>query len=133
MGCVDKIGVSRTQFPREFVQCVVSNEDAVRDVERAVVCVELFDGGVPTGWIALPEDLLKVSIDKFSNSLSRSHIRVILRRGVSLSDAFGDAKRTAVLFHSASASSQLGSRRRLYRLRVAERFLDKCCRVCSLD
>jgi hypothetical protein len=79
----------------------VSNEDAVRDVERAVVCVELFDGGVPTGWIALPEDLLKVSIDKFSNSLSRSHIRVILRRGVSLSDAFGDAKRTAVLFHSA--------------------------------
>jgi len=42
---------------------------------------------VPTGWIALPEDLLKVSIDKFSNSLSRSHIRVILRRGVSLSDA----------------------------------------------
>jgi hypothetical protein len=49
MGCVDKIGVSRTQFPREFVQCVVSNEDAVRDVERTVVCVELFDGGVPAG------------------------------------------------------------------------------------
>jgi len=72
---------------------------------------------VPTGWIALPEDLLKVSIDKFSNSLSRSHIRVVLRRGVSLSDAFGDAKRTAVLFHSASASNQLGwPARRLDRL-----------------
>jgi len=73
--------------PREFVQCVVSNEDAVRDVERAVVCVKLFDGGVPAGWIALPEDLLKVSMEKFSNSLSGSHIRVVLRRGVSLSDA----------------------------------------------
>jgi hypothetical protein len=66
---------------------------------------------VPAGWIALPEDLLKVSIEKFSNSLSRSHIRVVLRRGVSLSDALGDAKRTAVLFHSASASNQLGGRR----------------------
>jgi hypothetical protein len=40
-------------------------------VEHAVVCVELFDGGAPAGRITLPEYLLKVSIEKFNNSLGQ--------------------------------------------------------------
>jgi hypothetical protein len=62
--------MGRAKFPCEFVQCVVSNEDAWRNVEHAVVCVELFDGGAPAGRVTLAEDLLKVSIEKFNNSLS---------------------------------------------------------------
>ena len=69
MGCIDKMGMRRTQFPGEFVQCGVSNEDAVRNVEYAVVCVELFDGGAPTGRIPLSEDLLKVSMLRAQNFL----------------------------------------------------------------
>ena len=105
------MGMLRAKFPGEFVQCVVSNEDAWRNVEHALVCVELFDGGAPTGRITLSEDLLKVSMEKFSNSLSLSHVPVVLLRGVGLPDAFGDPKRTAVPFHSAPASNQLGSQR----------------------
>jgi hypothetical protein len=62
--------MGRAKFPCEFVQCVVSNEDARRNVEHAVVCVELFDGGAPAGRVTLAEDLLKVSIQKLNNSLS---------------------------------------------------------------
>jgi hypothetical protein len=47
-------------------------------------------------------------MEKFSNSLSRSHVPVVFLRGVGLPDAFGDAKRTAVLFHSAPVGSQRG-------------------------
>jgi hypothetical protein len=86
----------------------VSNEDAWRNVEHALVRVELFDGGAPTGRITLSEDLLKVSMEKFSNSLSRSHVPVVFLRGVGLPDALGEAKRTAVLFHSAPVGSQRG-------------------------
>ena len=50
-------------------------------------------------------------MEKFGNSLRRSHLPVVLLRGVSLPDAFDEAKRTAVLFHS------------------AEQFRDECCRV----
>ncbi|MGA8253778.1 MAG: hypothetical protein WB989_24975, partial [Mycobacterium sp.] len=70
-----------------------------------------FDGGAPADRIPRPEYLLKVSIEKFNNSLIRSHIRVVLLRGIGLSDAFSDAKRTAVRFHSAPASNQLDSQR----------------------
>jgi hypothetical protein len=78
----------RTQFPGEFVECVVSNEGAVRNVKDAVVRVEIFDGGASADRITLSEDLLEVSIEKFSNSLSRSHVPVALLRGVGLPDAF---------------------------------------------
>jgi hypothetical protein len=48
----------------------VSNEDAILNVDHAIVGVELFDGGAPAGGITFPEDLLKVSIKKFCSSLS---------------------------------------------------------------
>jgi len=50
------------------------DEDTRRNVEHAVVRVELFDGGAPPARITLAEDLLKVSIEKFGDSLSRSHV-----------------------------------------------------------
>jgi hypothetical protein len=83
------MGMGRAQFRGEFVQCVLPNEDAIWNVEHAVFCVELFDGSAPAGRIPLPEDLLKVSMEKLNNSLSRSHVHVVLLRGVDLSDAFG--------------------------------------------
>jgi hypothetical protein len=48
----------------------VSNKDAILNVDHAIVDVELFDGGAPAGRITFPEDLLKVSIKEFCNSLS---------------------------------------------------------------
>ncbi len=86
--------------PRRIVQRVVSDEGAVRNVEHAVVRVELFDGGAPAGRITFSEDLLKVSIEKFSNSLVPTHVPAVFLRGAGVPDAFREAKRTAVPFHS---------------------------------
>src|SRR6201993_204918 len=69
MRCIDKMRMGRAEVPGERVHCVVSNEDARFDVEHAIVCVQLFNGGAPAGRITLPENLLKVSIEKFNNSL----------------------------------------------------------------
>ena len=105
---VHEMRVGSSEVPGEFVQRIVANQDVVRYVKDTVVGVELFDGGAPTGRITLSEDLLKVSMEKFSNSLSRSHVPVVFLRGVGLPDALGEAKRTAVLFHTAPVGSQRG-------------------------
>jgi hypothetical protein len=68
----------------------VPDEDAIWNVEHAVFCVELFDGSAPAGRIPLPEYLLKVSMEKFNNSLSRRHIHAVLLRDVGLPDAFNE-------------------------------------------
>ena len=109
MGCIGKMGVGRPYFPGEFVHCIVPDEDAIWNVEHAVVCVELFDGGAPADRITLSEYLLKVSMEKFNNSFSRRHIHAVLLRGVNLSDASGQTKRTAVRFDSRPASNLRGS------------------------
>jgi hypothetical protein len=55
MGRIDKMRMGRAQFPCKFVQCVVPNDDAVRKVEYAVVCVEVFDGGAPAAASPCPK------------------------------------------------------------------------------
>jgi hypothetical protein len=62
--------VSRTEFPGEFVQRVVADEGAVGHIHRAVVGVELLDGGAAPGRIALAKDLLEVSMEELNNPLS---------------------------------------------------------------
>ena len=69
--CIHKKRMSPAQFPGEFVQFVVSNDGGARNVDHAVVRVELFDSGAPTDAITLPEYLLKVSIEKFNNWLGQ--------------------------------------------------------------
>jgi hypothetical protein len=70
MWCVRKMRMGRAQFPSELVQRVMPNEDAVRHLQHAIVCVELFNGGTPASRISLSEDLLKVSIEKFDSWFS---------------------------------------------------------------
>jgi hypothetical protein len=60
----------------------VSNKDAILNVDHAIVDVELFDGGAPSGRVTFPEDLLKVSIKKFCRRsvIGSPRIRVAVSR-----------------------------------------------------
>ena len=64
-------------------------------MEHAVIGVEVCDGGTPSGCIALPEDLLKVSRKKFENSLPRSHVDASLVASAR-PDPFDGVERTVV-------------------------------------
>jgi hypothetical protein len=68
-------------------------------MEHAVIGVEVFDGGTPSGGIALPDDLLKVSRKKFENSLRRSHVDAALAASAR-PDPFDGVNTTVVRFHS---------------------------------
>jgi hypothetical protein len=61
--------MGRTELPGELVHGVVSDNDAILNVDHAIVGIEVFDGGAAASRITLPEDLLKVSIKKFRNTL----------------------------------------------------------------
>ena len=55
---VSKIRVGRAKVTSELVQSGASDEHAWRNIEYAIVSVELVDGCTATGGITLAEDLL---------------------------------------------------------------------------
>ena len=55
---VSKIRVGRAKVTSKLVQSVASDEHAWRNIEYAIVSVELVDGCTAAGGITLAEDLL---------------------------------------------------------------------------
>jgi hypothetical protein len=70
---VCKIGAGRAEVTSEPVQSVASDKDARGNIQFAIVSVELAYGCTASSGITLAEDLLKVPIKKFHNSLSQVH------------------------------------------------------------
>ncbi len=66
---VRELRVSRTQVSRELIQCVVSNENAGRHIEDAVIGVELLDCLATADGVAFTENLLEVAVQKFTNPI----------------------------------------------------------------
>jgi hypothetical protein len=59
---IREVRVSRTQVSRELIQCVMSDENAGRRIEDAVVGVELLDCRTTAGGVAFTENLLEVAV-----------------------------------------------------------------------
>jgi hypothetical protein len=66
--------VGRAEVTGELVQSVASDEDTWRNIEYAIVSVELVYGCTATSGITLAEDLLQVPIKKLNNSLGHLHL-----------------------------------------------------------
>jgi hypothetical protein len=59
---VREVRVSRTQVSCELVQCVVSDKNAGRHIEDAVIGVELLDCRTTAGGVAFTKNLLEVAV-----------------------------------------------------------------------
>jgi hypothetical protein len=64
---VRKMRVGRAEVTGELVQSVVSDKDTWRNIEYAIVSVELVYGRTSTSGITLAENLLKVPMKKLNN------------------------------------------------------------------
>jgi hypothetical protein len=80
MGRVDEVRMRRAEVFGEFVQGVAPNKDTGRDVQHAVFSIKIVNGGAAAGRVTFAKDLLKVAVQKFSNSIIHSSISCILCR-----------------------------------------------------
>lgn len=67
---VCKMRVGRAKVTGELVHSVASDEHRWRNIEYAIVSVELVNGCTAAGGISLAEDLLQVPMEKFNDSLA---------------------------------------------------------------
>jgi len=76
---VYKMRVGRAKVTSELVQSVASDEHAWRNIEYAIVGIELFDGCTAAGGITLAEDFLQVPMKKLNDSLAH-HWRMTISK-----------------------------------------------------
>jgi hypothetical protein len=74
MGRIDEVWMCRAEVSGELVQSVVSNKDTGRNVQHAVVSIEVLNGGAAAGRITFAKDFLKVAVQKLNNSIVHSSV-----------------------------------------------------------
>src|SRR5713226_4797088 len=79
MGRIDEVWMCRAEVSSKLVQCVVSNEDAGRNVQHAVFSIEVPNGGAAAGRVTFAKDFLKVAVQKLNNSIIHSSIANLIR------------------------------------------------------
>lgn len=70
---VHKVRMGRAEVAGELVQSLASDEDARRNIEYAIVSVQLVYRCTPAGSITLAEDFLQVPLKQLNDSLGHRH------------------------------------------------------------
>src|SRR3984957_2042416 len=82
VGRIDEIWMCRAEVSGELVQGVVSNKDTGRDVQHAVLSIEVLNGGAAARRVTFAKDFLKVAVQKLDNSIVHNFTPCLLCRAV---------------------------------------------------
>ena len=85
VGRIDEVWMCRAEVSGELVQSVVSDKHTRRDVQHAVLSIEVLNGGAAAGRVTFAKDFLKVALQKVNNSIIHSSIpRLLCRRSTAV-------------------------------------------------